>query len=237
MLNIKQEVVVPLTAAIVRIENGTLNYEREHKTAIAANWTRDHAANPALFNGAFFMAEAAEVVDGVFDARYRRTRFDTMMHWKKNPSSMKPWHIFGVGVIVSSDNKLIAGRMSGSTAAAGRVYFPAGSFDEGDVVEEIIDIDGNMQREVKEETGIDLAQAKRFDRNIHLVAANRSIALFRRYYFEMNSKELLAHIRGHIAGEADSELDDVMAVSAAGEMDDATPPTFRAFGDWHFSQM
>lgn len=237
MLNIKQEVVIPLTSAHVRIESGTLNYEREHKTAIAANWERDHAANPALFNGDFFMAEAAEIVDGVFNARYRRTRFDTMMHWKKNPSSVKPWHVFGVGVMVSSDNKLIAGRMSGSTSAAGRVYFPAGSFDEDDVQGEMIDIDGNMRREVKEETGIDLMQAKGFDSNMHLVTANRSIALFRRYYFEMDAKALLAHIRGHIAGEVDSELDDVTAVSAAGEMGDATPPTFRTFGDWHFRPM
>lgn len=235
MLNIPEKAVIPLKSARIQIESSPLNYALEHEAAIITNWATDKAANPALFDGPFFMAEQAGVVGGAFNASYSRTRFATMMHWKKSASSTKPWHIFAVGVIVSGDNKLIAGRMAASTSAAGRVYFPAGSFDDGDVIGDTIDIDGNMQREVKEETGVDLAQAGSFDDQIHLVTANRSIALFRRYYFDIAADELLRKIRDHIASEIDSELDDVTAISVAGEMGDATPLTFRAFGDWHFS--
>jgi 8-oxo-dGTP pyrophosphatase MutT (NUDIX family) len=236
MQNIPEKTVIPLASAIVRIDSAPLRYELDHNTDIAARWADETGANPALFNGPFFMAERADVVNRAFEARYHRTRFATMMHWKANAASNKPWHIFGVGVIVSNDNKLIAGRMSASTAAAGRVYFPAGSYDESDVVGEYVDIDGNMLREVEEETGVKLLEARHRDAHMHLVSANRSIALFRRHYFAAPAADLIERIRRHIAAEADSELDDVTAISAAGEMGDSTPDTFRTFADWHFAQ-
>ncbi len=234
MHDIPEGQVLPLRSATVRIDAAPLQYAIEHGDGIEAYWRKARGANPALFNGPFFMAEEAGVTGGAFNARYHRTRFATMMHWKADHSAAKPWHIFGVGVIVSGDNRLIAGRMAPSTSAAGRIYFPAGSFDEDDVVGDHIDIDGNMLREVEEETGVDLSKAMRRDEDIHLVTVNRSIALFRRHYFDASAAELLGRIRLHIASEVDSELDDITAIAAAGEMDEATPPTFRTFADWHF---
>ena len=101
---------------------------------------------------------------------------------------------------------------------------------------DVIDIDGNMHREVEEETGVKLSGAGRCDDQLYLVTASRSIALFRRHYFDASGEELLKHIRGHIAAEEDSELDDITAISAAGEMGEATPWTFRTFAHWHFRQ-
>ncbi|MHC1548519.1 NUDIX hydrolase [Phyllobacterium sp. K27] len=237
MRDFPEKTVIELRNASIRIEDGTLAYDLDNESEIELNWEADFKANPALFNGDFFMADKADINRGAFEATYKRTRFKTMMHWKKNRTLLKPWHIFAVGVIVSNDNALIAGRMANSTAAAGRVYFPAGSFDEGDVRDEVIDIDGNMKREVLEETAIDLADAQRFDSSIYLVTADRSIALFRRYYFDVSSQELLIRIRRHIAAELISELDDVVAVTSSADMCDTTPATFRTFGEWHFGQM
>jgi 8-oxo-dGTP pyrophosphatase MutT (NUDIX family) len=234
MIGIPEKTVIPIKSAIVRIDSAPLRYELQHNAAIASNWQRATTANPALFNGSFFMAEEAHLSVEAFEARYHRTRFATMMHWKANTSNDKPWHIYGVGVIVSNDNKLIAGRMAPSTSAAGRIYFPAGSFDDDDVVGQYIDIEGNMHREVEEETGIVLPEAGKRDGNIHLVTANRNIALFLRHYFDLSADDLLERIRAHISSQVDSELDDITAISAAGEMGEATPLTFRTFADWHF---
>lgn len=236
MHDIPEKTVIPLNNAAIRIDSAPLEYGISNEAAIAANWVSATAANPAIFNGPFFMAEEAGIADEAFQARYQRTRFATMMHWKVDPTSAKPWHIFAVGVIVSGDNRLITGRMAASTSAAGRIYFPAGSFDEDDVAGDFIDIDGNMHREVEEETGIKLSQARSRDGDIHLVNVSRSIALFRRHYFDASADELLGRIRTHIAAEENSELDDITAISAAGEMGEATPWTFRTFADWHFRQ-
>jgi 8-oxo-dGTP pyrophosphatase MutT (NUDIX family) len=236
MIGIPEKTVIPIKSAIVRIDSAPLRYELQHNAEINSNWESATTANPALFNGSFFMAEKAHMSAEAFEARYHRTRFATMMHWKANSSNDKPWHIYGVGVIVSNDNKLIAGRMAPSTSAAGRIYFPAGSFDDDDVVGQHIDIEGNMHREVEEETGIVLPEAGRRDRDIHLITANRNIALFRRHYFDFSADELLERIRAHISSQVDSELDDITAISAVGEMGEATPLTFRTFADWHFGR-
>jgi 8-oxo-dGTP pyrophosphatase MutT (NUDIX family) len=235
MFDVPERMVIPIKSAVVRIDSAPLSYEAEHSEDIVANWASATTANPALFNGPFFMAERAGVTEETFEARYHRTRFATMMHWKANTTNDKPWHIYGVGVIVSNDNRLIAGRMAPSTSAAGRVYFPAGSFDEDDVVDQHIDVDGNMLREVEEETGIKLSEAGHRDGGILLVTVNRNIALFRRHYFDLSADQLLERIRVHIASQDDSELDDITAISAAGEMGETTPLTFRTFADWHFA--
>ncbi|HMF69502.1 MAG TPA: NUDIX hydrolase [Phyllobacterium sp.] len=236
MHDIPEKTVIPLHNAMICIDSAPLEYGISNEAAIAANWVSATAANPAIFNGPFFMAEEASVADEAFQARYHRTRFATMMHWKADQTSVKPWHIFAVGVIVSGDNRLIAGRMAVSTSAAGRIYFPAGSFDEEDVAGDFIDIDGNMHREVEEETGVKLSKAESRDDRMYLVTANRSIALFRRHYFDASADELLGRIRDHLTAEEDSELDDITAISAAGELGKATPVPFRAFADWHFDQ-
>lgn len=234
MHTIAEATVIPIRQAIVRVEEGPLAYDVQHRAGITANWTRELAANPSLFDGSFFLAERAAIDAGTFRAAYRRTSFATMMHWKRNRTDAKPWHIFSVGVMVSADNRLIAGQMGATTSAAGRVYFPAGSFDAGDLVGDQVDFDGNAQREVAEETGIDLGSALRRDAMAYLVRVERSIAVFRRYYFRQTGDELLASIRAAIAAQADPELDGVCAIAAAGEMGEATPRTFATFGDWHF---
>ncbi|RZS83481.1 hypothetical protein EV217_2225 [Phyllobacterium myrsinacearum] len=234
MHTIAEATVIPIRQAIVRVEEGPLAYDVQHLAGITANWTRELEANPSLFDGSFFLAERAAIDAGIFRAAYRRTSFATMMHWKRNRTDAKPWHIFSVGVMVSADNRLIAGQMGATTSAAGRVYFPAGSFDAGDLVGDQVDFDGNAQREVAEETGIDLGSALRRDTMAYLVKVERSIAVFRRYYFRQTGDELLASIRAAIAAQADPELDGVCAIAAAGEMGEATPRTFATFSDWHF---
>jgi 8-oxo-dGTP pyrophosphatase MutT (NUDIX family) len=234
MHDVPERTVIACERAVIGIDAEALGYRDHHHADIAANWADATLANPALFNGAFFMAEHAELADGIFRARYHRADFATMMHWKRHDTTEKPWHVFAVGVIVSSDNKLIAGRMSASTSAAGRIYFPAGSFDDEDVVDHRIDIDGNMHREVMEETGLDLARASRRDNGLHLVSANRSIALFRRFFFDLPANRIISDICDHIASEAVPELDGVVAVSTAGQLDESTPEIFHIFTRWHF---
>jgi 8-oxo-dGTP pyrophosphatase MutT (NUDIX family) len=170
----------------------------------------------------------------VFHAGFKRTSFATLMHWRRDVSQERPWHIFGVGVIVSSEGHLIAGRMSAQNAGAGRVYFPAGSVDDNDIVDGYVDYDANRQREVREETGLDLLDA-RAEQQISLVTGNRSIALFRRYYFDVPSPELVSRIEQYLSAEEEPELSEIIPVKAAGAMGDATPSYVRAFADWHFN--
>ena len=59
MHEIPEKTVISLNNAVIRIDSAPLEYGISNETAIAANWTRSVAANPAIFNGPFFMAEEA----------------------------------------------------------------------------------------------------------------------------------------------------------------------------------
>ncbi|MGH6760064.1 MAG: NUDIX hydrolase [Phyllobacterium sp.] len=230
---IDENTIIPIKDVAVRVVDEPLHYEIENRDSIEQGWDREYARNPHLFNGPLYLAETAELSSGLFQATFQRTRYATLLHWRKDISQQRPWHIFGVGVIVSADNCLIAGRMAPRNAVAGRIYFPAGSIDDNDVVDGMVDYDRNMLREVAEETGFDLTGARR-DTALHLVKANRNAALFRRFFFDLGAAEIAASIRAHIAADDAAELDDVIVVSGAGQMGDATPSYVRAFADWHF---
>lgn len=230
---IPENEVVAIERARVRLVDEPLAYQIDNRAAIEANWRRETIANPALYNGPVFLAPEADLRDGVLEARYARADFATLMHWRGDGAPDRPWHIFGVGVVVSSDNRLIAARMAARTALGGRVYFPAGSVDTEDMNAGEADYDACMAREVMEETGLDLGWA-RPESTLHLVSFRRSIALFRRFHFPLPADQIAAHVRNHIDTQGTPELDDVVIVSAAGEMGEATPPYVRTFADWHF---
>lgn len=218
----------------VRIVDGLLDYAAQHRDAIAKNWQQAVQKQPKLFNGELYLAPKAQFRNGIFQADFIRDCYATLMYWRQDPQIVRPWHIFGIGVIVSSDNQLIAARMARSTAAAARIYFPAGSIDDHDIKNGRVDYKFNMRREVKEETGLDLCQG-RAEAGFLLVTGNRSIALFKRYYFDLSGAELISQIKQTLKQQVEPELDDVMAVTKAGMMGKATPSYVQAFADWHFS--
>ncbi|MFQ0812939.1 NUDIX hydrolase [Brucella anthropi] len=236
MEQVRENTVYVIDGAHVRVLPGPLSYAEQNSEAIALNWSRERTANPTLFDGEFYLAPQAELTDGLFRAGFQRTSFATLMHWRRDGSQERPWHVFGVGVIVSHEGHLIAGRMSAHNAGAGRVYFPAGSIDDNDIVDGYVDYDANRRREVLEETGLDLHDA-RAEQQIHLVTGNRSIALFRRYYFDVSSRELVSRIEQHLSAAEEPELSEIIPVNSAGRMGDATPSYVRAFADWHFNNL
>lgn len=234
MQHIQENTIHAVEHADVRVVPGALAYTEENKVAIAANWEQERALKPALFDGEVFLAPEATLHNGLLRAGFRRTSFATLMYWRKDHHVERPWHIFAVGVIVSREGHLIAARMSSQSAADGRVYFPAGSIDDHDITEGRVDHAGNMRREVMEETGLDL-NAAHAEKGFTLVSANRSIALFRRYSFDMPTRELVQKIEAHMHAQEDAELAAIIPVTAKGQMGDATPSYVRAFADWHFA--
>ncbi|MFD1199513.1 NUDIX hydrolase [Brucella gallinifaecis] len=236
MHHVKENTVYEIDRVDVEVLPGSLDYGQVHKLAIAENWQRECQLNPTLFDGEIYLAPEARLEGRSFAASFYRTSFATLMYWRKDTQPVKPWHIFGVGVMVSADGHLMAARMSSHNAVAGRVYFPAGSIDDNDIVDGRANYENNMAREVFEETGVNLGDARR-EEKIHLVMADRSIALFRRYYFDLSTADLLKRIETNLALQAVPELAEIIPVTKAGAMGQATPSYVRTFADWHFENL
>jgi 8-oxo-dGTP pyrophosphatase MutT (NUDIX family) len=108
--------------------------------------------------------------------------FSAFLLWRKTRPAGAAIHLFGLPVIVSSDGAVIAIRMGQRTANPGRVYCAAGSLDTDDIRDGYCDIDGNMAREVLEETGLSLSDATSVT-GFHGLRGQDVVTLFRAYHF------------------------------------------------------
>ena len=120
-------------------------------------------------------------------------------------------NLFGTAVVLSSDGALLVGEMAQHTANAGRIYGPCGSLDPADIcnvgnnLDGTIDIEGSMARELYEETGLDLDQA-RADADYLIWFEGPRAAVTRRYRFMANADELSAQIDRFLADDKMAEL-------------------------------
>lgn len=226
--------VLPVHEIDVRLLDAPHPYESANAREIADNWKREHAANPALFNGTMVLLSALELSGTRLFGQCHPVRYATMLYWRKNKGLDGVEHSFAFPALVSRDNALVAIRMGRHTANPGRIYFPAGSFEPSDFTDGQVDLHGNMSREVMEETGIDIRPVPR-DPHDHIYSENHSTVIFRRYWLDKDADELAQRIEQFVASEAEPEIEGPVVIRN-GEMPDGISPHMAAIVRWHFRQ-
>lgn len=194
-----------------------LSYALSHKDKIDANWCEEIQQNPMLFNGPFYFASKVFIEQNCLKGLFHRTEYKTLLYWRKDKRQNKPWHIFSSAVIVSADNGFVVGEMAAHTANAGAIYFPAGSIDDDDIINGKVDFIGNMRREVREETGLDLDCFKE-DNRFYMTSYNRTISLFRLYRSSLQGKDIQQQIQAVLATQEKRELQDVSLIYNADDL-------------------
>ena len=114
---------------------------------------------PAVWNGRVLVLHSKSLADGVFRGAYLETDYASFAAWRawgRPPAGVHD--CFGAAAIVTVDGAVLLGVMGEHTAQAGRVYFPCGTPDRNDIVDGRVDLDLSAQRELKEETGLDVAE-------------------------------------------------------------------------------
>jgi 8-oxo-dGTP pyrophosphatase MutT (NUDIX family) len=112
--------------------------------------------------------------------------------------------------------------MGPHTSAAGKIYFPAGTPDLGDVVDGMVDLRGSVIREVAEETGLcpdDFSEESGW----YCVVDGARIALMKVLQAHEPAETLRQKILRHIAHEAMPELADVRLVRSRSDFDPMMP--------------
>lgn len=226
--------VMPVGSIDVRLEPARHPFEIENAAAIDANWLVEHAANPALFNGTMVLLSKLALHGERLTGICHPVNYATMLYWRKNRGDPGIEHSFAYPALVAADNALVAIRMGPHTANPGRVYFAAGSFEPGDFVDGQVDLHGNMMREVREETGLDIASV-RHDDIFHVFSANNATAIFRRYYLDDDADTIARRIETFVANEAHPEIEGPVIIRSADERLEEVTGHMRAIVDWHFA--
>ncbi len=126
----------------------------------------------------------------------------------------------------------------GTVAAlkAGRVYFAAGSFEPIDFHNGMVDVDFNMIREVREETGLDLSTAER-GRRWHALSTASGTVIFRRYRVASPADDLARRIRAFVAAEAEPEIEGPVIIRNAADLPDGLMAHMKPLIEWHFANI
>jgi len=210
----ERDVVVELSSAGLAVDPNPHPFYVDEKDQIQQNWVNELVANPALFDGQLLLNREIHIENGHLKAVSHLVPFSTFLWWRKQPQRLGAAHLFSVGVIISSDGALIAIKMGLDTANPGKVYCAAGSLDHHDIVGSRVDFEANMRREVAEETGLDLRNARPGDQ-MYGVWRDRAFTIFRYFHFAETNAQLLDEIKNHMAQDQEKEIAGPLAIFSA----------------------
>lgn len=232
--NLPRGEVVPVSGVEVRLDPSPHAYEVANAAAIEANWHREVADNPALFDGPIVMLSQLSYEDGRLVGLCNPVRYATLLAWRRErPEGAE--HAYAHAALVSSDGALVAIRMGPHTANPGKVYFAAGSFEEEDFRDGMVDTDANMEREVWEETGLEIAGARK-ENGYHLFSRDGQTVIFRRYFLDEPADEIARRISAHVAAEDEPEIAGPVIIRNKDDLPEGIATHMLAIVEWHFER-
>jgi 8-oxo-dGTP pyrophosphatase MutT (NUDIX family) len=233
--SIPRDVMFAVDEVRVRLDPAPHPYELANTQDIERNWQQERERNPALFDGTTVLMSELFYAAGRLEGVCHAVRFATLMHWRRARPAESAEHVFAHAMLVASDNALVAVRMGGHTANAGRVYFAAGSFEPEDFPGGMVDVHHNMAREVLEETGIDLA-GRTADAAYHACSTNGGTVLVRRFHLDESADTVAAQIRDFVVRDPEPEIEGPVLIRGPNDVPENLSPHMRPLIAWHFGE-
>ncbi len=201
----------------------------ERRPEIDAYFAALQRDKPAVWNGRVLMLHTQVLADNVFRGAYLETDFASFAAWCQWGRPHAAVHdCFGAAAIVSGDGAFLLGVMGAHTSNAGRIYFPSGTPDPGDIVDGKVDLDFSVRRELKEETGLEAAEFTA-EPGWTIVVDGALIAAIKVLQSAESAEALRARILAQLARERQPELADIRIVRGPADFDAAMPGFVTAF--------
>ena len=200
---------------------------RRHE--IEAYFAERRKSTPQLWNGRVLLMRDFAIADGTLRGVYFEAGFAEFLAWRDwNFPDPAVVNCFSMGALRASDGAYLLGVMSNHTANAGRVYFPAGTPDLGDVRGDTVDLLGNVMREIVEETGLTAADFS-VTPGWRAVIAGSRVALMKRIDVPYPAEEVREQMLRHLASELQPELGDIRVVRSVADFDPKMPGFVTAY--------
>lgn len=215
--------IVPVRRLDLVATAGDWEFARRNRIDIDRHWQAITAENPSLWNGEVLLCSGAEAKDDQFSATLVASDYASFVAWRdwgRPDQTMR--NCFGVPAVFSSDGALLFGVMNGWTLNVGKSYPPSGTLEPKDIRGDgSVDVLGSMRTELREETGLDLAQARAGD--MIVIFEGPRLAIVQRFDFDLNFTGMKRLFADHVANEEKPELSAIEAVWDSSQIDSRMP--------------
>jgi 8-oxo-dGTP pyrophosphatase MutT (NUDIX family) len=180
----------------------------------------------AVWNGRVLLLKHYLIRDSMLLGSCFETDYASFIAWRHwNCPDPTVFNFFAAAALRSADGDYLVGEMAPYTAAAGRLYFPAGTPDPSDIdARGTFNLIDHLNRELREETGIAIDELD-VEPGWALVRERCRVALIRRLVSRETADNLQRRVTRHITSERQPELSDVRIVRGPAQLD-ARMPTF-----------
>jgi 8-oxo-dGTP pyrophosphatase MutT (NUDIX family) len=224
-----EPVLTKLIDIDARLEPATWDFAEERRAEIDAHWRLITAEKPLMFNGAVLLQHGWRLSGGVYSCAYAPVDYASFIAWIHFGAPGAPRRNgFAMAALRASDGAFILGRMAEHTVNAGKVYFAGGTPDLNDVTGEgRVDLGASMRRELFEETLL-TAEEVDFETGWTLVEESYRAAFLKPARLPFPATEARRLILDRLSREERPELQDIVVVRSAGDIDMAVTPPFAA---------
>ena len=204
-------------------------FAMDRRAEIARHFDELQRAKPAMWNGRILLLNEHAIAGEVFRGTYFETDYASFIAWREwgfpDPTVK---NCFSLGALRGSDGGFLLGVMSSHTLNAGKVYFPAGTPEPGDITDGTVDLAGSIRREVAEETGLDPG-AYEAEESWYCVPHRAQVAQIKVLHVRESAAALRRRILAHLEREAQPELADIRIARGVADLDPMMPPYVAAF--------
>jgi len=237
--------IIPIEDVDIRFVPEPWAVPQALRDRVPDTWVRLLAENPTIWDGRILGVSGVgggppRVEDGVLRGEAREDSFSAFLTWRElGFPEIGVRNVFGSAIVISSDGGVLLGKMGEWTANAGQIYPAAGSLEPSDVVDGHVRVFDSLARELTEETGLTVGEA-RVGRTVAIFEGPR-ISVARGLHFAETMGVLQARVRANLEAQQERELADVVAVRTRSELEAAGkfPPyvaeLMDAFAGGHFN--
>jgi len=201
----------------------------EHRAEIDDYFEVLRREKPKLWNGRVLLLHRQVLTEGTLRGEYLETdyaSFAVWQHWGRRHAGVHD--CFSAAAILTADRAFLLGVMAAHTFNGGEIYFPCGTPDPDDIVGGKVDLDQSVRRELKEETGLEIADFD-VEPGWTMVVDGPLIAQIRVLHSRETAAVLRARILAYLASIRQPELADIRVVRSLSDVDKAMPPFIAAF--------
>lgn len=229
-------------SSVADIEIGTLDrvdiisapwawpFATDRRREIDAHFARLRRERPGVWNGRVLLLNRFAISEHVLRGSCFETDYASFCAWRDwAPADAGAFNIFAAAAILTADGAYLIGEMGPETVGAGRLYFPCGTPEPEDIdASGRLDLEGNLRRELLEETGLDAGELAA-EPGFQLVRDGGYIALLKTFRTPLDAPAMRSRIMKYIASEEHPELVDIHILRSAADFDPAMPRFVTAF--------